>query len=122
MSATSSAVKHKGSPRVEVIATGDELIYGRILDTNSNWLAKRLAEIGAELRRVTMVATTMAISKMQSSVPSTETRNTHFHRWPSPSEDDFTVDAIGRALEERSLQTLSASRRLEEYMSDADPT
>ena len=49
-------MKHKGSPRIEIIATGDELIYGRILDTNSNWLAKRLAEIGAELRKITVIS------------------------------------------------------------------
>lgn len=99
MSATSSAVKHKGSPRVEVIATGDELIYGRILDTNSNWLAKRLAEIGAELRRVTMVGDDY--DDIKDAVLGALDRDAEiliFTGGLGPSEDDFTVDAIGRAL------------------------
>jgi molybdenum cofactor synthesis domain-containing protein len=92
-------VKHKGSPRVEVIATGDELIYGRILDTNSNWLAKRLAEMGAELRRVTMVGDDY--DDMRDTLLGALDRDTEiiiFTGGLGPSEDDFTVDAIGRAL------------------------
>lgn len=92
-------MKHKGSPRVEVIATGDELIYGRILDTNSNWLAKRLAEIGAELRRVTMVGDDY--DDMRDALIGALDRDAEiiiFTGGLGPSEDDFTVDAIGRAL------------------------
>jgi len=99
MSATSSAVKHKGSPHVEVIATGDELIYGRILDTNSNWLAKKLAEIGAELRRVTMVGDDY--DDVKDALLGALDRDAEiliFTGGLGPSEDDFTVDAIGRAL------------------------
>ncbi len=48
-------MKPTGSVNIEIIATGDELIYGRILDTNSHWIAKRVAEMGARLRRVTMI-------------------------------------------------------------------
>ena len=92
-------MKHKGSPRVEVIATGDELIYGRILDTNSNWLAKRLAEIGAELRRVTMVGDDY--DDMKDALLGALDRDAEiivFTGGLGPSEDDFTVNAIGCAL------------------------
>jgi len=93
------AVKHKGSPRVELIATGDELIYGRILDTNSNWIAKRLTEIGAELRRVTMVGDDY--DDMKDALLGALDRDAEiiiFTGGLGPSEDDFTIDAIGRAL------------------------
>ena len=40
---------------VEVISTGDEILYGRIVDTNSAWIARRAVELGAPLRRVTSV-------------------------------------------------------------------
>jgi nicotinamide-nucleotide amidase len=95
-------VKHKGSPRVEVIATGDELIYGRILDTNSNWIAKRLTEIGAELRRVTMVGDDY--DDMRDALNGALDRDAEiiiFTGGLGPSEDDFTVDAIGRALSKK---------------------
>ncbi len=93
------AVKHKGSPRVEVIATGDELIYGRILDSNSNWIAKRLAELGAELRRVTMVGDDY--DDLRDALKDALDRDAEiviFTGGLGPSEDDFTIDAIGRAL------------------------
>ena len=92
-------MKHKGSPRVEIVATGDELIYGRILDTNSNWLAKRIAEMGAELRRVTMVGDDY--DDMKDALFGALDRDAEiiiFTGGLGPSEDDFTVDALGRAL------------------------
>jgi len=92
-------VKHKGSPKVEIIATGDELIYGRVLDTNSNWLSKRLAEIGAELRRVTMVGDDYGdIDDVLHGALHRDSEIILFTGGLGPSEDDFTVDAIGRAL------------------------
>ena len=92
-------MKHKGSPRVEIVATGDELIYGRIIDTNSNWLAKRLAEMGAELRCVTMVGDDYTdIKNALLGALERDGEVVIFTGGLGPSEDDFTVDAIGRAL------------------------
>ena len=92
-------MKHKGSPKVEIIATGDELIYGRVLDTNSNWLSKRLAEIGAELRRVTMVGDDYDdIDDVLHGALHRDSEIILFTGGLGSSEDDFTVDAIGRAI------------------------
>lgn len=40
---------------VSVLATGSELLDGRVLDTNSNFVARELAELGLTLRRVLVV-------------------------------------------------------------------
>lgn len=40
---------------VEVVAVGDELLLGAVLDTNTSWLGRRLAEAGAGLSRATLV-------------------------------------------------------------------
>jgi molybdenum cofactor synthesis domain-containing protein len=92
-------VKHKGSCGVEIVATGDELMYGRILDTNSNWIAKRLAELGANLRRVTMVGDDDAdiIDALHEALHR-DADIIVFTGGLGPSEDDFTVDSIGHAL------------------------
>jgi len=92
-------MKPTGSVNVEVIATGDELIYGRILDTNSNWIAKRVAEMGARLRRVTMIGDEPAL--IGSTLLNALKRDAHFiviTGGLGPSEDDLTVDSIGMAL------------------------
>ena len=92
-------MKHKGSPRVEIVVTGDELIYGRIIDTNSNWIAKRLSEMGAELRRVTLIGDDY--NDLKYTLISALERDAEliiFTGGLGPSDDDFTVDAIGQAL------------------------
>src|SRR5919109_4920030 len=43
------------SRRVELIAVGREVLRGRVLDTNSNWLAKELTGMGGEVGRICVV-------------------------------------------------------------------
>ncbi len=43
------------SVRAEVIASGDELLHGGALDTNSRWIAAQLEAMGAQVRRFTVV-------------------------------------------------------------------
>lgn len=40
---------------IELIVTGDEIVRGAVADTNSGWLLRRLVELGASPRRVTVV-------------------------------------------------------------------
>lgn len=92
-------MKPTGSVNIEIIATGDELIYGRILDTNSHWIAKRVAELGARLRRVTMIGDEPEL--IAATLNDALLRDAHFiivTGGLGPSEDDLTVDSIGLAL------------------------
>ncbi|MFQ5711179.1 MAG: competence/damage-inducible protein A [Candidatus Geothermarchaeales archaeon] len=41
--------------QAEIIAIGNELLMGETLDTNSNWIARRLREMGISVRRITIV-------------------------------------------------------------------
>ena len=41
--------------RVEIIAVGSELCYGRIYDTNSFWIADKLTRLGATVQRITCI-------------------------------------------------------------------
>ena len=85
--------------RVEIIATGDELMYGRITDTNSSWIARRLAELGGTLRRVTMIGDEPDL--IASTLTEALDRDAHFIIFTGglgPSEDDLPLDAIGATL------------------------
>ncbi len=44
----------------EIITIGDELLFGQIVDTNSQWLAARLSEMGIRLVRRTSVGDSQA--------------------------------------------------------------
>src|SRR5512141_1424852 len=40
---------------VEILSTGDELLTGQVVDTNSTWLMDRLWDLGVMVRRKTLV-------------------------------------------------------------------
>jgi molybdenum cofactor synthesis domain-containing protein len=108
-------MKPTGSVKVEVIATGDELVYGRILDTNSHWLAKRMAQIGVKLRRVTMIGDEPDL--ISSTLKEALLRDAHFiiiTGGLGPSEDDLTVESIGNALGLKTITDIEGASKLEE--------
>ncbi len=41
--------------RAEIISIGNELLLGDVLDTNSNWLCKRITGVGGQVTRVAMI-------------------------------------------------------------------
>lgn len=84
---------------VEVISTGDEILFGRIVDTNSAWIARRAAELGVWLRRVTSVGDDLGeISGVLREALGRGPDLVLFTGGLGPSEDDLTVEAIGLAL------------------------
>ena len=42
-------------PRVEVLAVGRELLTGRTLESNANWIARRVSTLGGRLSRIAIV-------------------------------------------------------------------
>ena len=40
---------------VEILVIGNEILIGKTLDSNSNWMAKRIARYGHHLRRITSI-------------------------------------------------------------------
>ena len=85
--------------RVELIAVGREVLRGRVLDTNSNWLAKELTELGGEVSRLCVV----------DDVPQEIVRELHAamqHGTPvicttgglGPTFDDCTLESIAQAV------------------------
>ena len=40
---------------LEIICVGNELLIGKILNTNAHWLGKQATNIGANVKRITVV-------------------------------------------------------------------
>ena len=57
-------------PTVEILSTGDELLTGQVVDTNSTWLMDRLWDLGVMVRRKTLVGDDRA--DLDASVPAVE--------------------------------------------------
>lgn len=43
------------SPLIELYSIGTELVYGRIQDTNSFWMAQQITRLGGRIRRITQL-------------------------------------------------------------------
>lgn len=105
-------MRHDGYT-LEIIVTGDEILYGRILDTNSNWLAQRATELGAHLRRITTVGD--IVEDIISVLLDALSRNNDmiiFTGGLGPSEDDLTVEAIAKSVNRDIIVDQSALEKI----------
>ncbi|MGQ9679838.1 MAG: competence/damage-inducible protein A [Candidatus Bathyarchaeia archaeon] len=87
---------------IEVIATGYEILLGRITDTNSSWIARKAAERGAMVKRIVCVGDD--VDEIASAVKESLSRRVNLIITTGglgPSMDDLTIESVGKALERR---------------------
>lgn len=84
---------------VEILAIGNELLVGQVLDTNSHWLIRNLTNLGAQVRRVLMLrdeydeiehALLDAVRRRPRLIITTGGLG--------PTDDDLTLRALGRTF------------------------
>jgi nicotinamide-nucleotide amidase len=82
---------------VELIATGNELLTGQVVDTNSPWLMDRLWDLGVMVRRKTLVGDDRA--DLDAAVRETTGRAdlVVLSGGMGPTEDDLTSEVVARA-------------------------
>jgi len=83
----------------EIIFTGNELLNGNVLNTNSEWMAKTLTSLGVQVKRMTVIEDNIkAIS---------DTLQESLSRGPDyivtsgglgPTYDDVTLEGVAKAL------------------------
>jgi nicotinamide-nucleotide amidase len=87
---------------VELICVGNELLIGKTLNTNSQWLAKRITSLGLATRRITVVGDT--IDQVSASIKEAIQRKPTFLLTTGglgPTFDDKTLEGIAEALERK---------------------
>lgn len=84
---------------VEIIAIGNELLAGDVLDTNSHWLCGRLTGLGGGVRRATMVGDDpIAIVDALRGALARGARLIVTTGGLGPTEDDRTLESVAAAL------------------------
>ena len=84
---------------MEVICVGNELLIGKTLNTNAQWLAKRATTVGVAVKRVTVVAD--EVQEIASAVSEALRRKPRFIVTTGglgPTFDDKTLRGIAEAL------------------------
>jgi nicotinamide-nucleotide amidase len=86
------------SPRVEILSTGDELLTGQVVDTNSAWLMDRLWDLGLMVRRKTLVGDDRR--DILSALAETTGRAdlVVMSGGLGPTEDDLTSECVAEAM------------------------
>jgi nicotinamide-nucleotide amidase len=84
--------------KVELLATGDELLTGQVVDTNSPWLMDRLWDLGVMVRRKTLVGDDRA--DLDAALRETTARAdlVVVSGGMGPTEDDLTSECVAAAL------------------------
>ncbi|MCS7192390.1 MAG: competence/damage-inducible protein A, partial [Armatimonadetes bacterium] len=86
--------------QVEIIAVGNELLIGDVLDTNTNWLCRRLTMMGASVRRAVLVRDDEeAIACEVKGAISRKTNLIFTSGGLGPTDDDRTLSAVAKALD-----------------------
>lgn len=82
------------SPRIEILAIGDELLLGETVDTNAAWIAQRLAREGIATARKTTVGDDAAAIRDALTAALRRTRVVVCTGGLGPTRDDLTRDAV----------------------------
>ncbi|WXG47458.1 MAG: molybdopterin-binding protein [Candidatus Atabeyarchaeum deiterrae] len=96
----------------ELILTGNELLNGNILDTNSQWIAKELTSIGIQVRRMTVIEDRVDI--IADAIRGALGRRPNYiitSGGLGPTYDDVTLEGVAKALNKK-LQTNSIALRM----------
>jgi nicotinamide-nucleotide amidase len=87
---------------VEIICVGNELLIGKTLNTNAQWLAKRITTLGLTTSRITVVGDN--IDEISSAIKEAIQRHPSFLITTGglgPTFDDKTLEGLAEALERR---------------------
>src|SRR5260370_30494175 len=83
--------------KTEIISIGSELTSGQNLDTNSQWLSRRLAEVGIPVRWHTTVADDLEDNIAAFRLASQRAGLVLVTGGLGPTQDDLTREALARA-------------------------
>jgi nicotinamide-nucleotide amidase len=84
--------------KVEVICIGNELLIGKIENTNTGWLAKQITQLGANLTRVTVIQD--SIQEIAATINESAQRNPQLI---------ITTGGLGPTFDDKTLQGLAAA-------------
>jgi molybdenum cofactor synthesis domain-containing protein len=100
---------------VEIICVGNELLIGKTLNTNSQWLAKRITTLGLSVTRITVIgdevkSISRTIRKALARKPSYVITTGGL----GPTFDDKTLEGISEALNSRLVINQNALKMVKE--------
>ncbi len=84
---------------IEIISVGNELLIGKVINTNAHWLGKQVTNLGANVKRITVIEDT--VDEIAKVICETIKRKPQFIITTGglgPTFDDKTLQGIAQAL------------------------
>ena len=85
---------------VDIVAVGNELLLGDVLDTNTHWLCKRITGLGGRVRRAVMIEDDVEVIAAEIRGALARGADVVFTTGGlGPTADDMTLTAVAQALD-----------------------
>jgi len=85
--------------QIEIICVGNELLIGKVVNTNAQWLAKRITILGLNVNRITVIGDNIA--EISAAIKEALSRKPPFIITTGglgPTFDDKTLEGVAKAL------------------------
>lgn len=102
-------------PRAWIITIGNELLIGRIVNTNASWLASKLTSIGFRVERIVVVPDDVEEIAEEVSRALENAEVVITTGGLGPTYDDVTMEGISRALNRRLVLNREALELIERF-------
>jgi nicotinamide-nucleotide amidase len=100
---------------VEILCIGNELLIGKIMNTNAHWLAQQITALGANVRRITVIQD--ITDEIASAIAEIVARKPSFLITTGglgPTFDDITLQGVAKALNRKLEVNLQALEMVKE--------
>lgn len=100
---------------IEIICIGNELLIGKTLNTNAQWIAKQTTALGLTVKRITVVAD--EVNEIATSIRETLNRKPYIFLTTGglgPTFDDKTLQGIAKALNRKLVVSKEAMEMIKE--------
>lgn len=100
-------------PTAAVLVIGNEILSGKVVDTNSPYLARELRELGVELDRILTIPDEIDLIAREVRAMSEAYDFVFTSGGIGPTHDDVTLDAIAQAFDRSIVESASMIERME---------
>lgn len=102
-------------PKAWIITVGNEILIGRIINTNASWLAKRLTLLGFQVDRIITVPDRIDDIAEEVGRGVARARLVITTGGLGPTYDDVTLEGVARAIGRRLVLNEEARKMVEEF-------
>ena len=101
-----------------IVVIGNEILSGKVVDTNSPFLVKELRALGVDVQRITTIPDTL--DEIEVTVRDFHERFDFVFTsgGVGPTHDDVTIDGVARAFRRPVVREAELERRLREFYKD----